>query len=161
MITKITDEDLERHAKWLDGKGGGVRIVVESGADLRRANLQGANRLITVVCPIYPLDATATTAGRSATMISEIGNDLVTTYGEACKAFAWFGPLSLRDMVRAENALVGFIAALESANAGLTAELSALRAEKAELDSGMHEMRAKLDQIAYERSNLAALREVM
>ncbi len=77
-------------------------------------------------------------------MLSEIGNDLVTTYGEACKAFAWFGPLSLRDMVRAENALVGFIAALETENARLTAELSALRAEKAELDSGMHEMGAKI-----------------
>lgn len=34
---------------------------------------------------------------------------------------------------------------LEAANARLTAELSALRAEKAELDSGMHEMRAYRD----------------
>ncbi len=47
----------------------------------------------------------------------EKANELVAAYGEACKAFAWFRPYSLRDMVRAENALVGFIAALEAENA--------------------------------------------
>lgn len=73
-------------------------------------------------------------------MISEIGNELVAAYGEACKAFPWFKPLSLRDMVRAENALVGFIAALEAENA---------------------DMKAKLERIAYERSNIAIFREVM
>ncbi len=43
MITKITNEDLERHAKWLDGEDGGVRIMVESWADLQEADLQGAD----------------------------------------------------------------------------------------------------------------------
>lgn len=35
----------------------------------------------------------------------EKANELVAAYGEACKAFAWFRPHSLRDMQRAENAL--------------------------------------------------------
>ena len=48
-------------------------------------------------------------------MISEKANELVAAYGEACHAFVWFRPHSLRDMLRAENALVEFIATLEAA----------------------------------------------
>lgn len=44
----------------------------------------------------------------------EKANELVSAYGEACRLFALFVPHYLRDMQRAENALVGFISALEA-----------------------------------------------
>ena len=43
MINKITQEDLAKHAAWLENEPGGVRIVTEVGADLIYANLRGAN----------------------------------------------------------------------------------------------------------------------
>ena len=43
MITTITQNDIDLHAKWLRGEPDGVQIVVEIGADLRYANLRGAD----------------------------------------------------------------------------------------------------------------------
>lgn len=53
MINKITQQDLDLHAKWINGKPDGVRLVTAygkieidadlSGADLRVANLRRAN----------------------------------------------------------------------------------------------------------------------
>ena len=48
MITKITQNDLDLHAKWLKNEPGGVRLVTTTGAvqidvDLRGANLTGAD----------------------------------------------------------------------------------------------------------------------
>ena len=58
MITKITQNDLDLHAKWLKNEPGGVRLVTATGtveidvdlsgvdlsdADMRRADMRGAN----------------------------------------------------------------------------------------------------------------------
>ena len=43
MINEITQEDLAKHAAWLENEPGGVRIVTEVGADLSGANLRDAN----------------------------------------------------------------------------------------------------------------------
>lgn len=86
-------------------------------------------------------------------MVSENINRLLIAFGNAClemgKAYKPNNADELNAATQATmdtaGALRNAISTLESANARLTAELSALRAEKAELDSGMHEMRAYRD----------------
>ena len=43
MITTITKNDLDLHVKWLNDEPGGVKLVSETGADLRGADLHGAD----------------------------------------------------------------------------------------------------------------------
>ena len=76
-------------------------------------------------------------------MISDGGRFMVERCWGAEKTLD--GARMKAEMIEYIKAYETEVATLESANAGLTAELSALRAEKAELDSGMHEMRAYRD----------------
>lgn len=75
-------------------------------------------------------------------MISDGGRFMVERCWGAEKTLD--GARMKAEMIEYIKAYETEVATLESANAGLTAELSALRAEKAELDSGMHEMGAKI-----------------
>ena len=43
MITKITQNDLDLHAKWLKNEPDGVRLITVVDANLRGANLRGAD----------------------------------------------------------------------------------------------------------------------
>ena len=43
MITKITQNDLDLHAKWLKNEPDGVRLSAVAHADLSGANLRGTN----------------------------------------------------------------------------------------------------------------------